>query len=59
MFYQQWQDLKEYANKKGIQILGDMPIFVSLDSADAWAHQQLFKLDQNGRPYKEAGVPPD
>ena len=59
VFYQQWQDLKKYANKKGIQILGDMPIFVSLDSADAWAHQQLFKLDQNGRPYKVAGVPPD
>lgn len=59
LFYQQWQDLKAYANKKGIKILGDMPIFVSLDSADAWAHQQLFKLDQNGRPYKVAGVPPD
>ena len=59
IFYQQWQDLKAYANKKGIKILGDMPIFVSLDSADAWAHQQLFKLDQNGRPYKVAGVPPD
>ena len=59
IFYQQWQDLKAYANKKGIKILGDMPIFVSLDSSDAWAHQQLFKLDQNGRPYKVAGVPPD
>ncbi len=59
IFHCQWQKLKKYANDKGIQILGDMPIFVSQDSADAWAHQQLFKLDQNGRPYKVAGVPPD
>lgn len=59
IFFKQWHELKEYANSKGIKILGDMPIFVSLDSADAWAHQQLFKLDQNGKPYKVAGVPPD
>ena len=59
IFNQQWQALKKYANDKGIKIMGDMPIFVSQDSADAWAHQQLFKLDQNGRPYKVAGVPPD
>lgn len=59
IFAKQWQKLKKYANDKGIQIMGDMPIFVAQDSADAWAHQQLFKLDQNGRPYKVAGVPPD
>lgn len=59
IFNKQWQALKKYANDKGIKIMGDMPIFVSQDSADAWAHQQLFKLDQNGRPYKVAGVPPD
>lgn len=59
IFNQQWQELKQYANDRGIKILGDMPMFVSQDSADAWAHQQLFKLDQNGKPYKVAGVPPD
>ena len=59
IFWKQWQELKAYANGKGIKILGDMPIFVSLDSADVWANQQLFKLDQNGKPYKVAGVPPD
>ena len=59
IFSRQWQKLKQYANDKGVRILGDMPIFVAQDSADAWAHQQLFKLDQNGRPYKVAGVPPD
>ncbi|MBR2141930.1 4-alpha-glucanotransferase [Anaerovibrio sp.] len=59
IFELQWQELRAYANKHGIQILGDMPIFVSQNSADVWSNQKLFKLDQNCRPYKVAGVPPD
>ncbi|MCR5176759.1 MAG: 4-alpha-glucanotransferase [Anaerovibrio sp.] len=59
MFAIQWHELKQYSNDKGIQILGDMPIFVSLNSADVWGHQELFKLDRNCKPYKVAGVPPD
>ena len=52
IFELQWQELRAYANKHGIQILGDMPIFVSQNSADVWSNQKLFKLDQNCRPYK-------
>ena len=59
IFDVQWQQLRSYANDQGIQVLGDMPIFVSLNSADVWANQQLFKLDRNCKPYKVAGVPPD
>ena len=44
-FYSQWKDLKKYANEKGIKIIGDIPIYVALDSADTWAHPELFKLD--------------
>ena len=51
--------LKEYANQKDIRIIGDIPIFVSMDSADVWASQHLFQLDSNGYPLKVAGVPPD
>lgn len=58
-FFLQWQSLKEYANKKGIQIIGDIPIFVALDSADTWSNQCLFYLDQSGYPTVVAGVPPD
>ena len=43
-FYRQWHALKQYANKKGIEIIGDIPIYVSLDSADVWLHPSLFKL---------------
>jgi len=59
IFFKEWYALKQYANSKDIQIIGDIPIFVSLDSADVWAHQHLFQLDSNGCPTVVAGVPPD
>jgi 4-alpha-glucanotransferase len=58
-FARQWMLLKNYANAKNISIIGDVPIFVSLQSADVWAHQELFELDENGHPLVVAGVPPD
>ena len=58
-FAHQWFRLKEYANSHGIWIIGDVPIFVAHQCADVWAHQELFKLDENGRPLVVAGVPPD
>lgn len=58
-FFDQWAKLKRYANRKGIEIVGDMPIFVSPHSADVWAHQKLFDLGNDGRPRVIAGVPPD
>ncbi len=59
LFYQQWNDLRKYANDQGIQIIGDIPIFIAHDSADAWANRALFFLDENGEPTVVAGVPPD
>ena len=58
-FSRQWQRLKTYANEKGIEIVGDMPIFVAFDSVDVWANPHLFHLDATGRPTVVAGVPPD
>lgn len=58
-FSRQWIRLKNYANERGVQIIGDVPIFVAHQSADVWAHQGLFELDPNGRPSVVAGVPPD
>ena len=58
-FYTQWQQLHRYANEKNIAILGDMPIFVAHDSADVWAHPELFYLKETGEPVAIAGVPPD
>ena len=58
-FYKQWGELKAYANEKGISIVGDMPIFVSVDSSDVWANKSLFCLDSKGYPTEVAGVPPD
>ncbi|MBP2634855.1 MAG: malQ: 4-alpha-glucanotransferase [Firmicutes bacterium] len=58
-FWQQWQELKTYANNRGIGLLGDLPIFVAHDSADVWANPELFQLDAVGKPTKVAGVPPD
>ncbi len=58
-FARQWSNLKSYANKNGILIIGDVPIFVALQSADVWAHQELFELNENGQPLVVAGVPPD
>lgn len=59
LFYQQWLALKEYANRHGILLFGDMPLFVAQDSADVWAHQSSFLLDEQGQPTVVAGVPPD
>jgi 4-alpha-glucanotransferase len=58
-FFSQAGSLKRYANARGVEIIGDMPIFVSAHSADVWANRQLFDLDPNGRPRVVAGVPPD
>ena len=59
MFRKQWYRLKEYANQKGIRIIGDIPIYVALDSADAWANPELFQFDEDRRPTAVAGCPPD
>ena len=59
IFHLQWNRLHDYAKKKGIEILGDMPIFIAQDSADAWANQHLFDLNEDGTPRTVAGVPPD
>lgn len=58
-FFRQWRSLREYAHQQGIQIIGDIPIFVAYDSADAWGNKELFYLDENGQPTVVAGVPPD
>jgi len=58
-FFQQWTALKQYANKQGIKIIGDIPIFVAPDSVDVWANRELFFLDDEGQPTVVAGVPPD
>ena len=59
LFAKQWKELKAYANKKGIEIVGDIPIYVAFDSADTWANPKLFQLDKEGRPIGVAGCPPD
>ncbi len=59
LFFHQWSALKEYANRKGIRIIGDIPIFVALDSADVWSTRHLYYLDDVGNPTFVAGVPPD
>lgn len=58
-FFQQWNRLKAYANQRHIQIVGDMPIYVSPDGADVWAHPELFQLDDRNTPTAIAGCPPD
>ena len=58
-FFRQWSALKRYANDRGIEIIGDIPIFVAHDSADVWANRSLFDLDKQGNPLNVAGVPPD
>ncbi|MBR2405745.1 MAG: 4-alpha-glucanotransferase [Clostridia bacterium] len=58
-FFCQWQALKAYANERGIRLIGDIPIYVAQDSADVWAHPELFELDEEGVPTSVAGVPPD
>ena len=59
LFTTQWSELKNYANDKGIKIVGDIPIYVAFDSADTWANPELFQLDENGYPIAVAGCPPD
>jgi 4-alpha-glucanotransferase len=58
-FFRQWQKVKAYANSNGIEIIGDIPIFIAYDSADVWANPRMFHLDEEGRPLVVAGVPPD
>ena len=59
VFFRQWNKLRTYAHSKNIQIIGDIPIFIAYDSADAWGNPDLFFLDENGLPTVVAGVPPD
>ena len=59
LFFRQWGDLKRQANERGIQLIGDLPIFVSSDSADVWANPDFFYLDEHRQPTVVAGVPPD
>src|SRR5207244_10203524 len=59
VFFQQWRDLRTYAHERGINIIGDVPIYVAHDSADVWSKPQFFLLDAHGNPEKMSGVPPD
>lgn len=59
LFYRQWAALKAYAHENGVQFIGDIPIYVALDSADVWSDPQFFQLDENNIPTEVAGVPPD
>lgn len=58
-FFRQWHRLRAHANARGVQIVGDAPIFIAYQSAEVWARQELFELDENGKPQVVAGVPPD
>lgn len=58
-FQEQWKKLKNYANEQGVKIIGDIPIYVAFDSADSWAHPELFQFDEENRPIAVAGCPPD
>lgn len=58
-FFSQWSEIKEYANEKGIKIIGDIPIYVAYDSCDVWANKEQFLLDEDNNPKCVAGVPPD
>lgn len=59
VFWQQWEKLKAACRRLGVSVVGDIPLYVAYDSADVWAHPALFKLDEDLRPTKVAGVPPD
>ena len=59
VFAVQWESLRQYAASQGVLLFGDLPIFVSLDSADVWASRELFQLDEQGRPTTVSGCPPD
>lgn len=59
VFFRQWSQVREYADERGIKIIGDLPFYVNHDSADCWAHSRYFKLDSHGQPTFVSGVPPD
>lgn len=59
LFFSQWERVKREANRRGIQIVGDVPIYAAFGSADVWANRQFFTVDEEGRPQTVAGVPPD
>ncbi len=59
IFFRQWFRLKSYANRKGVRIIGDLPLYISLDSSDVWANPDIFLLDEEGRMKFTGGVPPD
>jgi 4-alpha-glucanotransferase len=59
LFFYQWQQMRAHANASGVRLFGDMPIYIALDSADAWANRDILRLDEDGRPSHVAGVPPD
>ncbi len=59
LFFTQWNALHDYANAHGVEIIGDIPIYVSPDSADVWQHPELFKVGADYKPKRVAGVPPD
>ncbi len=59
LFHRQWQHLKDYAAERGVLMFGDMPIYIALDSSDAWANREILNIDDQGRPDYIAGVPPD
>ena len=59
IFFKQWHSLKDYCESKGINIIGDLPIYVNYDSADVWANPEIFKLNDEKKPVFVAGVPPD
>jgi len=59
LFHHQWQDLRDYANERGVRLFGDMPICIALDSSDAWANPEILRIDRDGNPDHVAGVPPD
>ncbi|MCL1890329.1 MAG: 4-alpha-glucanotransferase, partial [Desulfovibrionaceae bacterium] len=59
LFFSQWRSLRRHCHLTGLDLIGDLPIYVTHDSSDVWANQNLFQLDEEGRPLKVAGVPPD
>lgn len=59
VFFKQWAEIKEYANSRGIEIIGDLPMYVALNSSDVWANREIFDLNRDGKPKCVAGVPPD
>ena len=58
-FFQQWSGLRRYCKERGIKLIGDMPLFIALDSAEVWSYPEMFYLDEQGKPTVVAGVPPD